>query len=200
MNIQTGAELSINLKGQKSIITAYYVGEKDRRHIVLTFSEDQSEYFKKSKDLIKITAQYSDNGVRYEFSSRILDVLDEPVHLALLEYPSETLQVNKRSSDRINCLISTRLESRPEKDSSPMGGVIKNINKTGCLCILNTMKDEQVSFSKGDRINLTCQFPGLVGEQSACGRVVRILKDKKDIVIGIHFDEKIWWVPPYERK
>jgi c-di-GMP-binding flagellar brake protein YcgR len=199
MRIQIGAELSVNMEGHNPF-TAIYVGAKDKKHIVLAITEGSSGLLKGLKDPEKITVQYSYNGVRYEFRATILNVLDEPIHLAVLEYPAEIIEVDKRSAHRINCLISAKLDAGPEKDVSPILGVIENINKTGCLCILKEKECVQASMSKGDRVNITCQFPGLIGEQTADGRVVRIRKDKGDTVIGIHFDDKIWWVPPYERK
>lgn len=199
MKIQIGAEVSVTLKNGKTV-SANYIGAKDKSHIVLTFSGDNSNYFHKTEEPEKICVEYSDNGVRYEFNTIIIEVLDEPVYLVVLEYPREIKKVNKRSTDRINCLISAKLDTVPEQEISPVLGVIENINKTGCLCILKELEGGEVSLSKGDRVNIACQFPGLVGEQTAGGRIARIKKEKKDIVIGIHFDEKIWWVPPYERK
>ena len=52
----------------------------------------------------------------------------------------------------------------------------------------------------GDRVDLKCQFPGLLGEQNAEGKIVRIQEEGKDLVLGINFDKEIWWVPPYDRK
>jgi hypothetical protein len=199
MRIQIGAELSVYMEG-KNPFTAIYVGKKEKRHIVLTISEEGAESLKGLKSPEKIHVQYTDSGVRYEFKAAILDILDEPVHLAVLEYPSEISETDKRSAHRINCLISAKLDTVPDKSTTPVLGVIENINKTGCLCIIKEKEGGQASMSKGDRVNVTCQFPGLIGEQAADGRVVRIRNDKGDTVIGIHFDEKIWWVPPYERK
>jgi c-di-GMP-binding flagellar brake protein YcgR len=199
MNIQIGAELSVNLADQSSF-TAIYIGAKDKKHIVLTIPEDRAGLLKDFKNHEKVTVQYTNNGVRYEFSTIILDVLDAPVYLVVLEYPAEIKEVDKRSTQRINCLISAKLETRQGNDTAPIAGIIENINKTGCLCIINEMESGSISFSQGNRVNITCQFPGLVGDQSANGRVVRIKTDKKDTVLGIHFEEKIWWVPPYERK
>ena len=199
MRIQIGAELSVNMEGHNPF-TAIYVGAKEKRHIVLAIPEARSGFLKGFKGHEKIHAQFSDNGVRYEFKTIILDLLDEPILLAVLEYPAEIREIDKRSAHRINCLISAKLDTGSEKDTSPVLGVIENINKTGCLCILKEKECSQQAMSKGDRVNITCQFPGLIGEQTADGRVVRIRKDKGDTVIGIHFDDKIWWVPPYERK
>ncbi|MBN1907158.1 MAG: flagellar brake domain-containing protein [Deltaproteobacteria bacterium] len=200
MNIRIGTELSVIIKGQEELFTACYIGENNKRQIVLTFPEERSSCFKKVKSPEKITVQFSDKGARYEFSTVILNLLDEPLHLAVLDHPSEIIKTDKRASDRINCLISAKLDAHSDKGSAPILGVIENINKTGCLCLIKEMEAGLISLTNGDKVNISCQFPGLVGEQSAGGSVARIRREKKDIFIGIHFDEKIWWVPPYERK
>ncbi|MDM7920555.1 MAG: flagellar brake domain-containing protein, partial [Methanosarcina sp.] len=200
MNIRIGTEVSVIIKGQEGLFTACYIGENNKRQIVLTFPEERSSCLKKVKSPEKITVQFSDKGARYEFSSVILNVLDEPLHLAVLESPAEIIKTDNRAFDRINCLISAKLDAHSDKGSAPVLGVIENINKTGCLCIIKEKESNLISLTKGDKVNISCQFPGLVGEQTAGGSVARIRKDKKDIYVGIHFDEKIWWVPPYERK
>ncbi len=200
MNIRIGTEVSVLIKGQEGLITACYIGENKKRHIVLAFPEEKSSLLKKVKATEKITVQFSDKGTRYEFSAIILSVLDEPLNLAVLESPAEIIKTDKRAADRINCLISAKIDAHSDKGSAPILGVIENINKTGCLCIIKENESGLISLTKGDSVNISCQFPGLVGEQTAEGSVARIRKDKKDIFIGIRFNEKIWWVPPYERR
>lgn len=200
MNIGIGTKLSVYLEGSEGHITELYLGEKNRKHIVLTLSEKKPVYIEKLKELNDIKVQYFENDVRYEFMSRIIRVIEDPVDLIVMEYPSEIYSVDKRTQDRINCLVSTKLKKQIDDDTSPVVGVIANINKQGCLCHLTKKEGSKVSFSMGDRVDLKCQFPGLVGEQAAEGKIVRIEEEGKDLVLGINFDEKIWWVPPYDRK
>lgn len=200
MNIRIGTKLSVYLVENEDHITAFYVGEKNGHHIVLTFSEKRAAYIEKIKELNEVRVQYFDNSVRYEFKSKVIELLKEPVDLIVLEYPSEIYSIDNRTLDRINCLVSAKLKSQVEKDTPPVIGVIANINKTGCLCNLTKIESSKVSFSMGDQVDLKCQFPGLMGEQSAEGKIVRIQEEGKDIILGINFNREIWWVPPYDRK
>jgi c-di-GMP-binding flagellar brake protein YcgR len=200
MNIRIGTKLSINLEGKEDYFTTYFIGEKKDQHIVLAFPEKKQAYIEKINNQTEIYAQYFDNGARYEFKSRIIELLEEPVDLIVLEYPSEICSVNKRAMDRINCLVSAKLKNQMGNDDTPVIGVIGNINKTGCLCNLTKIESAKISFSLGDPVGLKCQFPGLVGEHSAEGKIVRIQEKGEDIILGINFDREIWWVPPYERK
>ena len=200
MNIQIGAKLSIKLEEPGGHITALYVGVKTGDHIVLTFLEKKSAYIEKIKDLNEIKVQYFENDVRYEFRGKVIKVLEEPVDLIVIGYPSDVQSIDKRNLDRINCLVSAKLKKQSNTDTPPVVGVIENINKSGCLCNMTKNEGNNVSFSMGDRVDLKCQFPGLLGEQNAEGKIVRIQEEGKDLVLGINFDKEIWWVPPYDRK
>lgn len=200
MNIRVGTKLSINLEGQEEHITVKYVGEKEGQHIVLTFPDKRTELTDKLKDLSDVGVQYFENGIRYEFKSRVIDLPEEPLDLIVMEYPSEVYSIDNRQLDRINCLVSAKVKNQVFDDTQSVDGVIANINKTGCQCSLTEEEGSDISFSMGDQVVLKCQFPGLVGEQSAEGKIVRIQKQGKDIILGINFNEEIWWVPPYDLK
>lgn len=197
MNIPIGATLSLILEQEKGFIAAYFVGEKKGHHVVLTFPEEKSSYAEKIKGRDAVGVQYSENGVRYEFRSRVIKFLDEPVDLVVLEYPAKIYSIDKRALSRISCLILAKLKNKMDNDAQQASGIIENISKTGCRCKIT---DSVIPFSAGDQVILKCRFPGLMGEQTTEGKVVRIQKEEKGSIIGIHFDEKVWWVPPYDRK
>ena len=136
----------------------------------------------------------------YEFKSKVREIINEPVSLIVLEYPVEVYSIEKRALNRINCLVSTKVKSKADDNPQWNVGVIENINKTGCLCTLSKVHGSRASFDIDGQVVLRCQFPGLVGEQSTEGKVVRMKEEEKDIVLGINFNEKIWWVPPYDQK
>ena len=199
MNIQVGTKLSIYQEGLEGYIAAYYVGEKNGHHVALTYHKTESAYIEEINEQNDIKVRYFESDVRYEFKSRIIERLEEPVDLIVLEYPSEIYSVDKRNLERINCLVSAKVKN-PVDDAPPVVGVIANINKTGCLCNLTEIEDDKKLFSIGEQVELKCQFPGLVGEQSAEGKVVRVQGEGKDIILGIEFNKEVWWVPPYNRK
>lgn len=200
MNIRIGTKLSIILEGKEDHITSFYVGEKNNQYIVITFPENKAEFSEKKEELNKIRVQYFENDDRYEFKSGVIKMVEDPVDLILLKCPSEIYSINNRSLERINCLVSAKLKNQLAKEVPPIVGVIANINKTGCLCNLTKKESSKMSLAKGDQVDLKCEFPGLIGEQHAEGKIVRIQEEGKDIVLGIQFHKEIWWVPPYDRK
>ncbi|HJX35164.1 MAG TPA: PilZ domain-containing protein [Desulfatiglandales bacterium] len=198
MNIQVGAELMVRLKSHETSFTTFFVGEKTNEHIVLAFPKQLSLHRKALDRLGEVSVEYSEGGIRYEFKTRIREILEEPTDLILLEYPTEIHRAEKRSLKRINCLVSAKLEIKFDNKSQSVVGAIENISKTGCLCIVKKIEGVKEPLSLGDLISLRCQFPGLVGEQIANGEIVHIQEKQGDIVTGIHFDKKLWWIPPYD--
>ena len=194
MNIQIGTKFSLKLKDRNNIIIGFYVGEKVGKHIVLTISNEDLSCFKENTEVVM---QYSEGEYRYEFSSNVIAVLDDPADLLVMTCPGEVVPVDKRALCRINCLISAKLKNRSDGDIQTISGVIENISKTGCLC---KAECSDVPFSIDESVNISCQFPGLMGEQDADGKIIRIIDEAKNIVMGIQFDEKAWWVPPYNIK
>jgi len=197
MDIQIGAELTVSLEGQETSFTTFFVGEKTDEHIVLVFPKELSLPAEDPDGIREVRVEYSVGDVRYEFKTRVLEILEEPTYLILLDYPTKIHRIEKRSLKRINCLVSAKLEIQFDDQSHSVVGVIENISKTGCFCIVKKMEGVKKPFSLGDLISLKCQFPGLAGEQMANGKVVHIQEKQKDIFAGIQFDEKIWWIPPY---
>jgi c-di-GMP-binding flagellar brake protein YcgR len=198
MDIQIGTELMVNIEGHETSFTTFFVGEKPNEHIVLVFPKQLSLHRKALDRSGELRVQYSEGGIRYEFKTRIREILEDPTDLILLEYPTEIHRAEKRSLRRINCLVSAKLEITFNDKSRSIVGVIENISKTGCLCIVKKTEGVKDLFSLGDLISLRCQFPGLAGEQMANGKIIHLLEKQGDIVAGIEFDTKLWWIPPYD--
>lgn len=197
MNIKTGTELIISPLGSKTHIRSFFVGEKTGVHLVAGLPQEvpfPGETLKKGVD---VHVQYSVESSVYEFKARVKDIIHEPAELLILDYPAETNVSEKRSRKRVNCLIEARFEIIFEDNNRLITGVIENISKTGCNCILKKFKGSEQPFSLGDRINLRCQFPGFAGEQTGEGRIIRLQDMPEEINAGIKFDRELWWIPPY---
>jgi|GEM_PF-2478512 len=197
MNIKTGTELIIYPLGSKTHFRSFFVGEKTGVHIVASLPQElpfPDKTLHKGGDVL---VQYSEGSSVYEFKSGVKDIIQEPAELLILDYPAETNVSEKRSRKRVNCLIEARFEIIFEENNRLITGVIENISKTGCNCILKKLKGAEQPFSLGDRINLRCQFPGFPGEQTGEGKIIRLQDMPEEINAGIKFDKELWWIPPY---
>ena len=198
MDILPGTELTIIIEGTGASFKSFLVGEKKESQIVvglpgkLDFSLDA---FQKGGSVL---VRYSDEENIYEFRTRILKTVQDPADLIVLEYPAGITTIEKRSRRRINCLMEAKLEIIFEDNNRLITGIIENISKTGCGCVIKKMPDTGSLFSLGDVINLRCQFPGLAGEQTAEGTIIRLQDLPEEVHAGIQFDKELWWVPPYD--
>ena len=197
MNINTGTELIIYPIGSKTPFKSFFVGEKTDVHIVAGLPKHLPFPKKTLHKGVDVLVQYSEENNVYEFKTRVKDITQEPAELIILDYPAETNLSEKRTRRRVNCLIEARFEIRFEDNNRFMTGVIENISKTGCNCILKKLKGAEQPFSLGDRINLRCQFPGFAGEQTGEGKIIRLKDMPEEINAGIRFDKELWWIPPY---
>jgi len=202
MNIRPGTELTIFLEENKTSFKSFLVGEKKDAHIVAGLPE-KLPFAKENlvKDAV-VSVRYSDEDNICEFRTKILQTLEEPAGLILLQYPLKVEIIEKRSRRRINCLVEARFEIVFEENNRLVSGIIENISKTGCSCVIKKTGKAELSFSLGDVINLRCQFPGLSGEQTAEGTIIRLQHLQDEVYAGIRFEKELWWVPPYnpERK
>jgi len=197
MNIKSGTELTICPIASKMTFRSFFVGEKTGIHIAASLPQElpsPRKALQKGKDVL---VQYSEGESLYEFKSTVKDIIQEPVELIILDYPAETTRSEKRSRKRVNCLIEAKFEIIFEDNNRLIAGIIENISKTGCNCILKKSKGADMPLSLGDRINLRCQFPGFPGEQTGEGKIIRLKEMHGEINAGIKFDKELWWIPPY---
>ncbi len=141
---------------------------------------------------------YFHNGAGvYEFNTRVLKQLDDPVEILLLEYPDQVKIREQRSYKRIRCLVSARIQYTIKNRSQIIEGIIKDVSKKGCRITFPIKKIDKEIFILNERIMITCKFPGIPGEQKIVGVIRNVGKGQNELAIGIEFDELAWWAPPY---
>ena len=196
--IELGAVLNVEIDGSGGgTVKNIFVGNKSNKYIVITSPSQQKsgrdDIFKKNMLNIKYLFQRQ----VFEFQTRFLKSISEPVPLTLLDYPKSVRPCDLRSQKRVNCFISAIIEFEADKDSGKTTGVIKNISKSGCRFLIPSSKNAENMFHINEQIVLKCHFPGIVGVQEAFGKVRDIQKDDAEISIRIQFSDALWWIPPY---
>jgi c-di-GMP-binding flagellar brake protein YcgR len=195
--IEVGAKLNIAIEGSNLPVESIFVGNKIGKYFVITSSsqiEAMGHEFSRGKN---INVKYLYQRQTLEFQTKIIEVVSEPIHLILVEYPKAVQERNLRSQKRINCFISAIIEVEIEENNEGVTGVIKDISKSGCRFLIHASKSAENIFRINEQITLKCHFPGIVGDQEALGRVKDIQKKGEEIAVGIQFSDIMWWVPPY---
>ncbi len=124
-------------------------------------------------------------GTIYAFRSKSINIVSKPSKLMFIEYPREIEHHELRSHKRFKCNIATQSEASKKEKS----GVIKNISKGGCLCIIETFStDENLPHELlNGTISFKCHFPGSNGEINFKGEIRNTIKKPDEIGVGIKF-------------
>lgn len=192
--IPDGTWLTITIEGQELAQKSVFVGLKDEEYMVVTAPVDDADGETPPPVGSTIGIKYIFHGQVYAFQTEVLNYTTDPIDLWTLALPESITKYEMRDYQRITCFIPAQIK----QDQAQHEGVIKDISKKGCRCILKVFKGQGNQLHLEDQIELSCFFPGIADKQQTTG-VIKDINTKPDgIDIGIEFDEIVWWVPPYE--
>lgn len=183
--LEIGIKLLIDFDGLAASFQSTLVGIEHGKYLLLKapgpFGRIDHDLFK-VEDLI-IKSLYK--GTVYAFRSKLMSIISKPSKLMFIEYPLQIEHHELRSHKRFKCSIVTETDVNKRE----RGGVIENISKGGCLCIVETFSTDK-NFTDdllNDTIPFRCHFPGSKGEVSFRGEIKNTRKESDEIVIGIKF-------------
>jgi len=189
IKMELGTQLYFQVDPE-NISRAILIGMKPKQYIATTYP--MPDLFKKNTTDVLV---YFCNGANvYEFNTKILRLLYDPVELILLKYPEYVSIREQRNYKRIKCLVSAKVYFKDK--SRVLEGIIKDISKKGCR-IMFPIKTQEKKFYRGEPVVIICKFPGIPGKQEITAIIRNIVESDNDISIGIEFDELAWWAPPY---
>jgi hypothetical protein len=197
VNLEIGTRLFFKINGSKLSLKGIFVGLKRDKFIVARLFSPSISFDPKLFGGNTIVVYYIYQDMVYEFDTRFIRIVTDPVELILLEYPESVHIRELRSHKRIDCVVSADIQIKNNEKKGPIKGLIKDISKKGCRCVFQPIKGGQNPFHINEQIILTCHFPGITGKQKAFGRVRNIQKEKESLSVGIEFSEMLWWPPPY---
>lgn len=159
------------------------IGIEHGRHLLLKapgpFCNIDHELFKVKQVVIKTLYK----GTIYAFRSKVMNVILKPSKIMFIEYPNEIEHHELRTHKRFKCNVQTLAEMNNNK----RGGVIENISKGGCLCVMEMMSPDMDQELLNNTVAFTCQFPGSSGEVSFLGAIRNSKKTADQIAVGIKF-------------
>ena len=196
--IENGTSLVLSFHGFEGIFKSVFVGAKTGEYLVTTpLSANLAQIGKITKGTA-IEAKFIRQGKSFSFECRFIGRVLSPIDLILISFPKTVRDAEQRAQRRINCLLSGRVELLAAGRGMTIGGLVKDISKTGCRFQFNTTEVDEDSVRTGRKLRLRLNFPGIPGEQSAAGHFTTIKKAGTEATAGVQFTQRIWWVPPYE--
>lgn len=189
--IEIGSWLYFEVEPDK-VSKAILIGIRPEEYIATTYPVPYL-----SKDINDVTIYFHDGVNVYEFKTKVLKFIDDPIQYVLLKYPDRLNLREQRKYKRIKCFVSAKIQYRAQNKSEIVEGIIKDISKKGCKITFATKGVEGETFRKDEHIVIICKFPGIPGEQEVIGVIRNVTRGKKDVSLGIEFEEFAWWAPPY---
>lgn len=189
--IELGSQLQIEIEGVAFRFKSVFVGmESDEYLIIKTPMVPSDAPFSSIKHKLfpgtQIVVRYLYKGTVFGFQSKLIEAISAPVRLLFVEYPKIIENYDLRSQERTDCFLPAKIEIRDEEEH----GAILDISEKGCRCLIKALKGEKLPSTQIDeRVTLTCQFPGIEGEQVVSGNVKNISRDKQEMILGIEFRE-----------
>ncbi|MCP3873003.1 MAG: DUF4388 domain-containing protein [Desulfobacteraceae bacterium] len=183
--LEIGIKLLINFDNLEVPFQSTLVGIENGKYLLLKspgpFGRIDHDLFKAENLIIKSLYK----GTIYAFRSKLIDTISKPSKLMFVEYPRKIEHYELRSHKRFRCSIVTQTEVNKKE----RGGVIENISKGGCLCIMETSsKDKNILHDLlNDAIPFRCHFPGSKGEVCFMGEIKNARKNSDEIAAGVKF-------------
>jgi hypothetical protein len=183
--LEIGIKLLIDFDDLVVPFRSTLVGIEDGKYLILKapgpIGRIDHDLFKVENLIVKSLYK----GTIYAFRSKVINIVSKPSKLMFIEYPREIEHHELRLHKRFKCNIATRLAANKKEKS----GVIKNISKGGCLCVIETFStDENLPHELlNGTISFKCHFPGSRGDINFMGEIRNKIKKPDEIGVGIKF-------------
>ncbi len=183
--LEIGIRLLVDFDNLDVTFRSMLVGIEHGKYLLL---KTPGPFSGEDRDLLKadgLTIKTLYKGTIYAFRTRVLGVISKPSKLMFIEYPTRIEHHELRSHKRFKCSIVAEVEV----DGKERGGIIENISKGGCRCVIEIFPADQRGLN--DRLNDTiafrCRFPGSEGETGFLGEVKNATQKSGEMAVGIQF-------------
>lgn len=184
-SLEIGCRLLIDFDSLAVSFRSTLVGIEHGRYLLLKapgpFGKMDDDMFKVADMVVKSLYK----GTIYAFRSRLMSVISQPSQLMFIEYPKKIEHHELRSHKRFKCSIVAQAQVNEQE----RGGVIENISRGGCLCILEAFSTDMnpPNGLLNNTIPFRCRFPGSKGEVGFTGEIKNARKKSDEIAVGIQF-------------
>lgn len=181
MFLELGTALLLEPENSEDSASSQLIGMQVGSYLIVQLPE---HHWKRTRHLSTgetLHARYVLSDDVFEFKTHIIRILEEPDYLLFLDYPKVVESCNIRSEKRVECFLPVRITL----DRFCLNGTIVNINKSGCLCVVDDVPGLD-SCSAG---YLTLNLPyGRVDSLSIKARIRSTRKKGNQTSFGLLFE------------
>lgn len=136
-----------------------------------------------------IFVRYLHLGTMYGFSTKVYDIIGYPLTV-LLEWPEKVDVMRPRTARRAASNLSAQLFLlQPDGDHSQFPAMLRDLSGAGCKVLVARDKDSENYFKAEAPAAVHVKIPGEDKPFTLRAEIRNILKQKKDIVLGLRFTE-----------
>ncbi|MCA1786834.1 MAG: flagellar brake protein [Desulfobacteraceae bacterium] len=178
--IELGTALLLEPETPDRSASSQLIGMQVGRYLIVQLAEHTWKRSRLSTDET-LHARYILSDDVFEFKTRIIRIIEDPDYLLFLDYPKVVESCNIRSEKRVECFLPVRMTL----DKFCLNGIITNINRNGCLCVV----DDIPGFDSCSTEYLTLNLPyGRVDTLSIKARIRSTRKKGNQISFGLLFE------------
>ena len=189
-----GTALQIEIQDVSVKMSSMAVGYVAKKCLIITypntgtFGSVSNKLFKGNK----VTVRYMNGGNVFGFQTELAGVINDPVRLLFLEFPTRIARHTLRSCKRVGCYLPADLIIERLQQGASLrvfSGIVEDISESGCsFCMVEDPPNALFpEIEVGDAVELSLRLPGPENDLRLSGDVRRVQQDTRRISVGIQF-------------
>lgn len=185
LSIGLGTALRVRLGGMDGHFNSSMVGVEPGQFLIMQLPM-MTGIINKLYEGNRATVRYMYSGSIYGFRASILHYITKPSPLIFLTYPKSIEILQLRSSKRVDCFFSGRVDILGKE----IPVAIVDISTGGCKFNIETTDEIRVPHMEvGENVNLSFKLIGSLHPHTFRGKVRSICRDQGQVVVGIQFED-----------
>jgi c-di-GMP-binding flagellar brake protein YcgR len=179
--IELGTTLLLEPKDPERAVSSQLIGMDVGKYLIVQMADQnlQKDHLTAGEPL-KVKYILSDDV--FAFNSHIIRTIQDPDSLIFLEYPKDVESCNIRAKKRVECFLPIQIRMGENR----LKAVIVNINKNGCLCMVD--KSIPLECCKTKPVTLQLSY-GQFESLSIKGEIRSSRVEGRQTRFGILFDD-----------
>ena len=183
--LETGCRLLIDFDSLAVSFRSSLVGIEPGKYLLLKTPGPVGKMDRRDLRSGEMVVKSLYKGTVYAFRSKLMALISEPSDLMFIAYPEIIEHHELRSHKRFRCNIVAQAQI----NETERGGVIENISRGGCLCVLETFSTDTglKKHLMNNTVLFRCRFPGSKADVRFMGEIKNAKRKSDEMAVGIQF-------------
>jgi c-di-GMP-binding flagellar brake protein YcgR len=184
--MEIGTQIEIMLEDPNLHAKSDVIGMEPGSYIIIKTPNIRNTTLSQIYPGTDIIVQYLHQGTVFGFKSDLRGIVSVPAKVMFISYPKMIFRYDLRSQKRMECFLPSKLVINGEEQA----GVIRDISRDGCRCVIKAARGGQFPHIEIEKIIMVhLQLPGVAREPKLQGKVKNIQCDVHEMTLGIQFHQ-----------